>query len=130
MKIIVVGSKNWVDYNEIMRVITVSIDRWVSTNPEEKRITFIHTGRAGAENMVTEYIGKVEQFMRQKGYHITEKIYSGNNSNTSSSIARDYDMINSGADKSIVFLRDRCKRAESFMKLASANGIPLELVKG
>lgn len=129
MKIIIVGSKNWVDYNEIMRVITVNIDRWVSTNPEDKRITFIHTGRVGAENMVTEYIGKVEKFMRQKGYHINEKLYGGP-SNNPSNIARDYDMINSGADKAIVFIRDRCKRSESFIKLANANGIPVELVKG
>ena len=130
MKIMVVGSKNWVDYNEVMRVMTVTIDRWVSTNPEDKVITFVHSGSVGAENMVTEYIGKVEKFMRQKDYHIKEKLYSRSNYGNPGLLARDYDILTSGVDKAIVFIRDRCKRSESFINMAKADNIPVELVKG
>lgn len=126
----VVGSKNWIDYNEVMRVMTVAIDRWVSTNPEEKVITFIHSGSIGAENMVTEYIGKVEKFMRQKDYYIKEKLYGRGKVNNSGRLANDYDILMSGIDKSIVFIRDRCKRSEAFINMAQANGVPVELVKG
>lgn len=130
MKIMVVGSKNWIDYNEVMRVMTVAIDRWVSTNPEEKVITFIHSGSIGAENMVTEYIGKVEKFMRQKDYYIKEKLYGRGKVNNSGRLANDYDILVSDVDKAIVFIRDRCKRSEAFINMAQANGVPVELVKG
>ena len=126
----VVGSKNWIDYNEVMRVMTVAIDRWVSTNPEEKVITFIHSGSIGAENMVTEYIGKVEKFMRQKDYYIKEKLYGRGKVNNSGRLANDYDILVSDVDKAIVFIRDRCKRSEAFINMAQANGVPVELVKG
>lgn len=126
----VVGSKNWIDYNEVMRVMTVAIDRWVSTNPEEKVITFIHSGSIGAENMVTEYIGKVEKFMRQKDYYIKEKLYGRGKINNSGRLANDYDILTSDVDKAIVFIRDRCKRSEAFINMAQANGVPVELVKG
>jgi hypothetical protein len=39
-----------------------------------KSIVFVHRGLAGAETMVTEYIGKVERYMKQKGYSLKEEL--------------------------------------------------------
>lgn len=130
MKVLVAGSREWSDYNEVMRKMTVIIDRWVSTNPEEKKITFIHTGNDGAENMVTEYIGKVEKFMRQKGYTITESLVRVNTTQNSSNVVRDFDIIASGADLAVIFMKGKCKRTQSFSQMSASHGIPTEIVKG
>ena len=77
MRIAVFGSKNWFNYNEIIRQVTLMIQDWVIDNPEDNRFTFVHTAIPGAENMITEYIGKTESFLRQKGYSIKEEIVRG-----------------------------------------------------
>jgi len=74
MKVLIFGSKDYKDYNELMRQITVLIDDRRHFYPEDKEYTFVHTGLKGAENMVTEYVGKVEKFMRQKGFRVKEEL--------------------------------------------------------
>jgi peptidase E len=72
MKVLIGGSRNWVDYNHIVRRMTILLEDWVRNNPEDKRIIFVHSASTPAENMVTEYIGKVDKLLKQKGYHIDE----------------------------------------------------------
>lgn len=131
MKVLVAGSKDWSSYNDIMRNMTVILDDWVRSEPEDKKITFLHAGNRGAENMVTEYIGKVEKLISQKGYKISEKVFSIKPymNETSPHIARDNDIISSGADLAIVFIKNTCKRSESFARLTSAYDIPTEIVR-
>ena len=74
MRVIVFGSKEWKDYNEVIRQLTVLIDDRKHFYPEDNEYLFIHTGLKGAENMVTEYIGKTEKFLRQKGFKIKEEL--------------------------------------------------------
>jgi hypothetical protein len=74
MRVIVFGSKEWKDYNEVIRQLTVLIDDRKHFYPEDNEYLFIHTGLRGAENMVTEYIGKTEKFLRQKGFKIKEEL--------------------------------------------------------
>lgn len=130
MKILVVGSKNWVNYNELIRNLTIAIEDVAVFSPDDKRIVFVHTGSQGAENMTTEYIGKVENYMKQKGYSIKEELfqkkYSGNNVDK---ITADYDMIMSGVDSAIVFIRDVDRRAEYCTKILREMNIPTKLVK-
>lgn len=130
MKVIIIGSKDWSNYNEVMRQMTVLIDDWVRTNPEDTTMTVIHTGSYGAENMITEYIGKVEKLFKQKGYSIKEKIYKIKNYNGESAfLDRDRDIVQDGADKCIVFIKDSCKRATAFARLASAYDIETTIVR-
>lgn len=131
MKVIIVGSKDWSSYNELMRKMTVLIDDWVRTNPEDKVLTVVHTGALGVESMVTEYIGKVEKLFKQKGYAIREKIYNFKGYPGDRPMQdRDTDMFaNSGAEKVIVFMNDSCKRSSNYVKLAHGYDIPLEIVK-
>jgi hypothetical protein len=72
MRVLVVGSTNWKNYNEVMRNMTLEIEDIAAQDLEDKKIVFVHTGLRGAENMVTEYLGKVEKFLRQKGYSVKE----------------------------------------------------------
>lgn len=129
MRVLVGGSRNWVDYNEIMRKITVILDEWVSTNPEDKRITFIHTASTPAENMVTEYIGKVEKLLKQKGYKIGEQLFRPKKLSDSSTIQM-YDLASLNIDKAVFFIRDSCKKTQSLANITAAMEIPTDIVKG
>jgi hypothetical protein len=121
MKVLVFGSKNWVDYNELIRQITVLIDDRRHFFPEDKEYTFVHTGLQGAENMVTEYIGKVEKFMRQKGYKIKEELVRDKSSYSNVSL------IESNPDFALIFgISDRNR---SCLKLIEEFNIPHRFIK-
>lgn len=131
MRILVVGSRNWVNYNELMRNLTLAIeDAAAEADPDDNKIIFVHTGSQGAENMTTEYVGKVEKFMRQKGYSVKEELfrkrYSGNNVDR---ITSDYDMITSGIDSALVFIKDSCRRSEYCARILKEFDIPTRIIK-
>jgi hypothetical protein len=130
MKILIVGSKNWINYNEFIRNVTIAIEDAANDFPDDKRIVFVHTGTQGAENMTSEYVGKVEKFMRQKGYSVKEELfrkkYSGNNVDK---ITSDYDMITSGIDAALVFIRSSDRRAEYCTRILKEFDIPTKIIK-
>jgi len=74
IRVLVFGSKDWEDYNDLIRQITLLIEDNKHYYPDDKEFVFVHKGLRGAENMVTEYIGKTEKFLRQKGYKIKEEL--------------------------------------------------------
>lgn len=130
MRVLIAGSRNWVDYNEIMRKMTVTLDEWVSSNPSEKKITFVHTASSPAENMITEYIGKVEKLIRQKGYSIDEQLIRPKRGEQWQGRISIEDISNLNVDKSIMFIRDSCKKTQNIANITSAMGIPTDIVKG
>lgn len=130
MRVLVVGSPNWLNYNEIMRNLTLLIEDIKYQRPEENKIVFVHTGQRGAENMITEYVGKVEKFLRQKGYSVKEELFRKKLSgNSLDKITGDYDMITSGIDEAIVFMRPGDKRAEYCIRILNQVQIPVRVVK-
>lgn len=131
MRVLVIGSKSWKDYNEVIRNLTLAIEDINYYYPDEKRITFVHTGSRGAENMVTEYVGKVEKFMRQKGYHVKEELVRlpAGKFDLSSRIQRDYEMINSEISYAIIFNDGACKRSDSCAKILKEFDVPTRIIK-
>lgn len=131
MRILVTGSKDWNDYNEIIRNLTLVIEDIAFHYPDEKRITFVHTGLKGAENMVTEYVGKIEKFMRQKGYSIKEELFKYyGDTDLQSKFMRDYEMMNSGISLAVIFTKKGCKRSDYFAKILTEFDVPTRIVKG
>jgi hypothetical protein len=130
MRVLIAGSRNWVDYNEIMRKMTVILDEWVSSNPSDKKITFVHTASSPAENMVTEYIGKVERLIRQKGFNISEQLVRPKYGEQWQGRLSIDDISKLNVDKSIMFIRDSCKKTQNIANITSAMGIPTDIVKG
>ena len=130
MRVLVVGSKNWNNYNEFIRNMTIVIEDISVLTPEEKKIVFVHTGLQGAENMVTEYVGKVDRFMKQKGYSVKEELvcskYSGNKVDK---ITADYDMITSGIDSAIIFVKQSDRRADYCLRLLKEFDVPTKVIK-
>lgn len=130
MKVIVVGSKDWEDYPTLSRKMAILMEDWVHQNSEDKVLTIIHAGNRGAENMVTEFIGKVERLVKQNGYSIKEKVYSIKNfDGDRPMITRDSKMFEDGADKVLIFQRGDCKRSIALSNLAEAYQIKTEVVK-
>lgn len=125
MKIAVIGSKDWEDYNTLMRKLTVELEDWSFKYGKEDKLSFVHTGSRGAENMVTEWVGKVERLLKQNGVSITEYIFRAKPDQN-----RDYELLNSGVDKVLIFQKEGCKRTQAFAKLAQAHDIPVTIVKG
>jgi hypothetical protein len=121
---LVVGSKDWSNYSEVMRQITLLLEDLKYS--EDKSITFVHGGSQGAENMVTEYVGKVEKFLRQKGYSIKEDLFR-NNQNKNKSIT-DFEMIQNGADLALIFSTRNCKRSIYCAKILQEFEIPTSII--
>jgi hypothetical protein len=121
MRVLVFGSKDWQDYNDLIRQITVLIDDRKHYFPDDKDYIFVHTGLKGAENMVTEYIGKTEKFLRQKGYRIKEELIRDKSSFS------DVTLIESMPDFALVF--GECPRNRQCVKLLEAMGIPYRFIK-
>ena len=123
----VVGSKDWNDYPDLVRAMTVLIEDWKHARPEETKLVFIHAGNSGAENMLTEWVGKVEGFMKQKGISIKEKLYRLDRSNK---VLSDIEMLDTKPEMVIVFQKNACKRASSCAKIAQEYGIPTRVIEG
>ena len=122
MRVLIFGSKDYADYNSLIREITVLIDDRKHWNPDDKEYIFMHTGLKGAENMVTEYIGKTEKFLRQKGYKIKEELIRDKSSFS------DVTLIESTPDFSLVF--GESQRNRSCIKLLEAYGVPFRHIAG
>jgi hypothetical protein len=121
MRVLVFGSKDYTDYNEFIRQMTVLIDDRKHFYPDDKEYLFVHKGQRGAENMVTEYIGKVEKMLRQNGYKIKEELVRSKDINV------DYNLIESNPDFALVFGESAKNR--QCIRLLEAMGISYRYVK-
>lgn len=121
MRTLVFGSKDWTDYNDLIRQVTLLLEDCKHLFPDEKEYVFVHKGLKGAENMVTEYIGKTEKFLRQKGYKIKEEIVRDKSSFS------DVTMIESSPNIALVF--GESPRNKQAISLLETYGIPYRYYK-
>lgn len=128
MKLVVIGSKDWDDYNTLMRKMTIEIEDWRLASPEDTKLSVMHIGtRTGVEDMISEYVGKIEDLLRQKGIQISERIMRFSSPKISD---KDFEMLNDGVDKVIIFQKGSCIRSINAARIAEAVGIPTTIVKG
>jgi hypothetical protein len=121
MKVGIFGSKDWIDYSDLMRNITVFIQE--AHDLGHDNIIFTHTGLKGAENMITEYVGKTEKFLKQKKFRIKEELHRGK-----PPVINDMAVIESGLEYAIVFSTG-CARTKSSIKVLKEYGIPYLLIE-
>lgn len=121
MRVLVFGSKEWKDYNELIRQLTVLIDDRKHFYPDDKEYTFVHTGLKGAESMVVEYVGQTERYLRQKGYKIKEEWIRDKSSFI------DVSLIESNPDFILVF--GDCYRNRQILKILEALETPHRYIK-
>jgi hypothetical protein len=124
MKVLVFGSRDWKDYGSIMRNMTVFLED-IKYDGTITNVTFVHTGGRGAENMLTEYVGKVEKFLRQKGISIREEIIKFPYGSSKS--VNHYNMIEDGADYALVFQSKDDRKLNSDIKLLEEFNIPTRI---
>jgi hypothetical protein len=121
MRALVFGSKDWTDYNDLIRQVTLLIEDNKHHYPDDKEYTFVHKGLRGAENMITEYIGKVERLLKQKGYKIKEELVRDKSSFS------DVTMIESEPTIALVF--GECPRNKQAISLLQTYGVPYRYFK-
>jgi hypothetical protein len=124
MRMRVLGSRDWSNYSEIMRQFTLVLDDM--KHYEDKNLTVVHSGGRGLEDMISEYVGKVEKFLRQKGYSVKEELFR--NSKETPKSTNDYEMISNGADYALVFKAGNDKRAIYCAKMLDEFQIPYEII--
>lgn len=123
MKIAVVGSNNWEDYNTLIRKLSIEIEDWIRFYPDDNKLIFVHGGTVGAENMVTEFVGKIQSLAKQNGKSIIDTVFYSNNNKYS-------ELANSGVDKAIIFHKYPCKKTSTFANIVQELNIPTIFVKG
>lgn len=121
MRVGIFGSRDWVNYSELVRQLTLFIQE--SHEIGHDGIIFVHSANKGAENMITEYIGKTEKFLRQKQFKIKEDIYRGN-----APVVNDMNIVESGIDFALIFSTG-CKRTTAFQRVLKEYNVPFRLVE-
>ena len=116
MRALIFGDKEWTDYNDLIRQVTILLEDNKHHYPEDKEFIFVHKGQRGAENMITEYIGKVEKLIKQNGYKIKEELIRDKGS------LSDLKMIESEPTIALIF--GDSPRNKQCMKLLDLYGIP------
>lgn len=120
MRVGIFGSSEWDNYMDLVRSITVLIQE--SHELGHDNIVFVHSGKHGAENMLTEYIGKTQKFLKQKQFKIKEDLFRQR------SKISDVNIIESGLDFAMVFSTND-RRTHSSKKLLDAYGIPYRIIE-
>ena len=125
MRVIVVGGQEWSNYPEIMRQMTVILEDMKYY--DDNNLVLVHTANRGAEDMVTEYVGKVQKFLKQKGISVREEIFK--NSRETPKSTNDYNMMELGADYALIFKTEGDKRSAYCKKLLEEFQIPFREVR-
>jgi hypothetical protein len=120
-RIAVFGSRDWDNYPDVMRTLTVFIEDAKADGDNE--VIFVHAPNRGADDMVTEYVGKVEKFLRQKDFRIKEQLIR-----KEGQALTDLAIIESGITHAIIFTTG-CRRTRTCDKLLVEYEIPTTIVK-
>lgn len=121
MKVGIFGSKDWDNYPEIMRNLTIFIQD--AHEMGHDNILFVHSGSRGAESMITEYIGKTQRFLRQKNFKIKEQVVRNE-----TQILRDMEVVESELDFALVFSTE-CRRTVACQRILKEYNVPFRLIK-
>jgi hypothetical protein len=121
MRVGIFGSKDWSNYPDVMRALTIFIQEVHELNHDH--ISFVHSGSKGAENMITEYIGKTQKFLKEKKFKIKEEI-----ARAESQIAKDIGIMESGLDFALIFSTG-CKRTKSCERALKEFNVAYKLIE-
>ena len=124
MKIAVVGSREWEDYNTLIRKLSIEIEDWIRFYPDDNKLIFVHGGARGAENMVTEFVGKIQSLAKQNKKTITDKVFYSESSDRYAEIAM------SDIDRAVIFQKIPCGKTTKFANIVQEMEIPTVIVKG
>ena len=121
MKVGVFGSRDWESYPDIIRNLTLFIQNAHELGHEG--ILFVHSGSRGAENMITEYVGKTQKFLREKNFKLKEEVLRAENQ-----VFKDMAVMESGLDFAIIFSTG-CKRTGACKRILKEYAIPYQIVE-
>lgn len=121
MKVGIFGSKDWSSYPDIIRALTLFIQE--SHELGHDNILFVHSGSRGAENMITEYIGKTQKFLREKKFKVKEQIIRAD-----SQVMKDMTIVESELEFALIFSTG-CKRTLACQKILKEYNVPFRVIE-
>lgn len=75
-RIMVTGSRTWEDYNSLMRQLALAFDR--AKDKGYSDIIVDHGGAIGADSMVSEFINKEQDTLKNYGLNVNFKVHRPN----------------------------------------------------
>ena len=121
MRVGIFGSKDWVSYPDIMRTLTIFIQE--SHELGHDNLVFVHSGSRGAENMITEYVGKTRRFLNEKNFKLKEELKRGD-----TQIIKDVDVIESGIQFALIFSTG-CRRTAACQRVLKEYEVPFRVIE-
>lgn len=73
LTLMISGSRRGIGYNEVMRVVGLSIEKLFKENPAEKELTLIHGGAVGVDKNAEEFVNVISRSMQQRGFTLKTK---------------------------------------------------------
>lgn len=121
MRVGLFGSRDWNNYSDFVRAMTVFIQEAAELGHDN--VVFVHTDSIGAERMIIEYVDKTKKFLRHNNFKIKDESVGRN-----IQVVKDMSIIESGIDYALIFSTG-CKRTYSCQKLLKEYNIPYKLVE-
>lgn len=107
MRILVTGSREFNDYNVVMRGLTVAIEHLIFANPDDKEIVIVHGGAKGADALASDFVMRSALFMTGKGYRLRQETHKAdwNTHGRAAGPIRNQAMVDLGADICVAFIK-------------------------
>lgn len=134
-RILVTGSRDWQDYNTVVRGISVAIETLHDNDPDLTHITIVHGGARGADRMAGRFVDQARAFLKGKGITLIEEVHpvkpnewkmygpgAGNR--------RNQFMVDLGADLAVAFHMHGSPGTKHCIGACEKAGIPVTIYKG
>lgn len=111
-RILVTGSRDWEDVSRIFETLTAVMRYWKTTN-----IILVHGGARGADTIAGQWASS--QFLMEEVHFAEWDLYG-----KKAGFVRNAEMVKSGADICVAFIKDNSRGATMCAELAEKAGIP------
>lgn len=109
MRILVTGSRDFSDYNIVMRGLSVAIETLVERNPGVTEIVVVHGAARGADEMAGNFVRHARAFMKGQGINLIEERHPAewDKFGKAAGPVRNQKMVDLGADICVAFFTNK-----------------------
>lgn len=130
-RILVTGSRDWSDYNSVVRALSVAIETLYENDPSIKSITIVHGGARGADRMAGRFVDQARAFLLGKGISLKEEIHNADwtRDGKAAGVIRNQKMVDLGADIAVAFHKNKSRGTAHCIQACQKAGIPVSIYK-
>lgn len=107
MRILITGSRDFPDYNTVMRGLSVAIEDLSVIDPNDRDIIIVHGAATGADTMAGDFVRHARAFLSGIGYTIREERHPAewDKFGKAAGPIRNQAMVDLGADICVAFFK-------------------------